>query len=36
VFANLDLVRSASPEVHERFRKEIGRLKDDRPTDSQI
>lgn len=29
VFANLDLVRSASPELHERFRKEIGRLEDD-------
>jgi tRNA (cmo5U34)-methyltransferase len=29
VFANLDLVRSASPELHVRFRKEIGRLEDD-------
>lgn len=29
VFANLDLVKSASPELHERFRKEIGRLEDD-------
>ena len=32
VFANLDLVRSASPRLHERFRREIGRVKDD-PTD---
>ena len=32
VFANLDLVKSASPEMHDRFRKEIGRLEDD-PTD---
>jgi tRNA (cmo5U34)-methyltransferase len=32
VFANLDLVRSASPELHERFRREIGRPQDD-PTD---
>lgn len=29
VFANLDLVKSASPELHERFRKEIGHLEDD-------
>lgn len=29
VFANLDLVKSASPELHERFRQEIGRLEDD-------
>jgi SAM-dependent methyltransferase len=29
VFANLDLVRSASPELHERFRQEIGRIEDD-------
>jgi tRNA (cmo5U34)-methyltransferase len=29
VFANLDLVKSASPELHERFRKQIGRLEDD-------
>jgi tRNA (cmo5U34)-methyltransferase len=28
-FANLDLVRSASPALHERFRQEIGRLEDD-------
>jgi len=32
VFANLDLVRSASARLHERFRREIGRLQDD-PTD---
>lgn len=32
VFANLDLVRSASPQLHERFRCEIGRAQDD-PTD---
>lgn len=32
VFANLDLVRSASAGLHERFRREIGRVKDD-PTD---
>lgn len=32
VFANLDLVRSASPQLHERFRREIGRPRDD-PTD---
>lgn len=32
VFANLDLVRSASPGLHERFRREIGRTEDD-PTD---
>ncbi len=32
VFANLDLVRSASPRLHERFRREIGRVQDD-PTD---
>jgi trans-aconitate methyltransferase len=32
VFANLDLVRSASSRLHERFRREIGRDKDD-PTD---
>jgi SAM-dependent methyltransferase len=32
VFANLDLVRSASPQLHERFRREIGRTQDD-PTD---
>lgn len=29
VFANLDLVKSASPELHERFRQEIGRVEDD-------
>jgi tRNA (cmo5U34)-methyltransferase len=29
VFANLDLVESASPELHERFRQEIGRVEDD-------
>ena len=32
VFANLDLVSSASPRLHERFRHEIGRAEDD-PTD---
>jgi tRNA (cmo5U34)-methyltransferase len=32
VFANLDLVRSASVRLHERFRREIGRTEDD-PTD---
>jgi tRNA (cmo5U34)-methyltransferase len=32
VFANLDLVASASARLHERFRREIGRTKDD-PTD---
>jgi len=32
VFANLDLVRSASAQLHERFRREIGRAQDD-PTD---
>lgn len=32
VFANLDLVRSASTRLHERFRCEIGRVEDD-PTD---
>lgn len=32
VFANLDLVRSASARLHERFRREIGRVEDD-PTD---
>jgi tRNA (cmo5U34)-methyltransferase len=32
VFANLDLVRSASVRLHERFRREIGRVEDD-PTD---
>lgn len=32
VFANLDLVRSASSGLHERFRREIGRVEDD-PTD---
>lgn len=32
VFANLDLVRSASTRLHERFRREIGRVEDD-PTD---
>jgi len=31
-FANLDLVSSASPQIHERFRREIGRAEDD-PTD---
>lgn len=29
VFANLDLVTSATPEQHERFRREIGREEDD-------
>jgi tRNA (cmo5U34)-methyltransferase len=29
VFVNLDLVRSASPALHERFRREIGRAQDD-------
>lgn len=32
VFANLDLVRSASASLHDRFRREIGRVDDD-PTD---
>lgn len=32
VFANLDLVSSASPQIHERFRHEIGRTEDD-PSD---
>lgn len=32
VFANLDLVRSASPRLHQRFLREIGRTEDD-PTD---
>jgi tRNA (cmo5U34)-methyltransferase len=32
VFANLDLVTAASPRLHERFRREIGRTEDD-PTD---
>lgn len=32
VFANLDLVRSDGQELHERFRREIGRVEDD-PTD---
>ncbi len=32
VFANLDLVTSTSPRLHERFRREIGRVQDD-PTD---
>jgi len=32
VFANLDLVSPASPRLHERFRREIGRTDDD-PTD---
>jgi len=31
-FANLDLVAPASPALHERFRREIGRVQDD-PTD---
>jgi SAM-dependent methyltransferase len=31
-FANLDLVRAASPALHERFRREIGRVEDD-PSD---
>jgi SAM-dependent methyltransferase len=29
VFANLDLVRSAGPQLHERFRRSIGRVEDD-------
>jgi tRNA (cmo5U34)-methyltransferase len=29
VFANLDLVRAPTPELHERFRREIGRPEDD-------
>lgn len=29
VFANLDLVKSGGPQLHERFRQEIGRLQDD-------
>ncbi len=32
VFANLDLVRSVSGRLHDRFRREIGRVEDD-PTD---
>jgi tRNA (cmo5U34)-methyltransferase len=32
VFANLDLVSSPSPQIHERFRREIGRAEDD-PSD---
>lgn len=32
VFANLDLVESATPRLHERFRREIGRVEDD-PSD---
>ena len=32
VFANLDLVKAPTPELHERFRQEIGRPEDD-PTD---
>jgi len=32
VFANLDLVAAASPQLHERFRREIGRVEDD-PSD---
>lgn len=32
VFANLDLVSAASPRLHERFRREIGRAQDD-PSD---
>jgi SAM-dependent methyltransferase len=32
VFANLDLVRAATPRLHERFRREIGRVEDD-PSD---
>lgn len=31
-FVNLDLVSPASPQLHERFRREIGRIEDD-PTD---
>jgi SAM-dependent methyltransferase len=29
VFANLDLVKASTPELHERFRREIGRPEDD-------
>jgi tRNA (cmo5U34)-methyltransferase len=29
IFANLDLVRSASPRLHKRFRRDIGRVEDD-------
>jgi tRNA (cmo5U34)-methyltransferase len=32
IFANLDLVRSATAQLHERFRHEIGRAEDD-PSD---
>jgi tRNA (cmo5U34)-methyltransferase len=32
VFANLDLVASATPRLHERFRREVGRVEDD-PSD---
>lgn len=32
IFANLELVRAATPQLHERFRREIGRAEDD-PTD---
>jgi tRNA (cmo5U34)-methyltransferase len=32
VFANLDLVKSATPQLHERFQREIGRAQDD-PSD---
>ncbi len=32
VFANLDLVSAASPRLHERFRREVGRSQDD-PSD---
>ncbi|MDX6635734.1 MAG: tRNA (cmo5U34)-methyltransferase [Solirubrobacterales bacterium] len=32
VFANLDLVKAPTPELHERFRREIGRPEDD-PSD---
>ncbi len=32
IFANLDLVSSASPQTHERFRREVGRTEDD-PSD---
>ncbi len=32
VFASLDLVSSATPQLHERFRREIGRVEDD-PSD---
>lgn len=35
VFANLDLVRSASARLHERFRSEIGRTEDD-PADRLV